>query len=146
MQEVCRSRWLLEGRLHWIFRAKHRPKSARNQSRLLCTCQWHTDVYWEISTGEWAEHAAGNVAFAFGTPQKILTILHNFAPQTTGDKCQIINLGCGFDTLYWRLRDQGHMITNFIELDFPTVTSRKCYYIKRNKHLLSKIHTEGTSR
>lgn len=64
--------------------------------------------------------------------------------QRTGDKCQIINLGCGFDTLYWRLRDAGHMITNFIELDFPTVTSRKCYYIKRNKHLLSKIHVEGT--
>lgn len=63
--------------------------------------------------------------------------------QKTGDQCQIINLGCGFDTLYWRLRDAGHMITNFIELDFPTVTSRKCYVIKRNKNLLGKIYIEG---
>lgn len=31
---------------------------------------------------------------------------------------------------------------NFIEMDFPTVTSRKCYAIKRNKLLLGKIHTE----
>ncbi|XP_037037998.1 leucine carboxyl methyltransferase 1 [Bradysia coprophila] len=62
--------------------------------------------------------------------------------QKTGDKCQIINLGCGFDTLYWRLRDAGHMINNFVELDFPTVTSKKCYFIKRNKNLLSKIYVE----
>ncbi|XP_031617022.1 leucine carboxyl methyltransferase 1 [Contarinia nasturtii] len=62
--------------------------------------------------------------------------------EKTGDKCQIINLGCGFDTLYWRLRDAGHMITNFIELDFPMVTSRKCMAIKRHKNLLSKLHCE----
>lgn len=31
---------------------------------------------------------------------------------------------------------------NFIELDFPTVTARKCYTIKRNKALLAKIHDE----
>lgn len=60
----------------------------------------------------------------------------------TGDKCQIINLGCGFDTLYWRLRDAGHMVQNFIELDFPTVTAKKCYQIKRNKVLLEKINIE----
>lgn len=63
--------------------------------------------------------------------------------QRTGDECQIVNLGCGFDTLYWRLRDAGHMIKNFVELDFPTVTARKCFSIKRNKTLLSKLHVEG---
>lgn len=56
-----------------------------------------------------------------------------------------MNLGCGFDTLYWRLRDAGHMVKNFIELDFPTVTARKCIAIKRNKTLLSKIHVEGNN-
>ncbi|XP_055376593.1 leucine carboxyl methyltransferase 1 [Condylostylus longicornis] len=60
----------------------------------------------------------------------------------TNDKCQIINLGCGFDTLYWRLKDSGHNIINYTELDFPTVTARKCYTIKRNKALLGKIHAE----
>lgn len=53
-------------------------------------------------------------------------------------------MGCGFDTLYWRLRDADQMITNFIELDFPTVTAKKCFQIKRNKNLLGKIHIEGT--
>lgn len=59
-----------------------------------------------------------------------------------GSKCQIINLGAGFDTLYWLLKDQGYKVTNFIELDFPAVTSRKCYYIKRNKTLLNAIYIE----
>ncbi|XP_049858555.1 leucine carboxyl methyltransferase 1 isoform X1 [Schistocerca gregaria] len=59
-----------------------------------------------------------------------------------GGKCQLINLGSGFDTLYWRLKDSGQTVSNFIELDFPTVTARKCYLIKRNKTLLEKIHTE----
>lgn len=63
--------------------------------------------------------------------------------QKTGDKCQIINLGCGFDTLYWRLRDAGHMIQNFIELDYSTVTAKKCYQIKRSKVLLEKLNVEG---
>lgn len=76
---------------------------------------------------------------------------HFFAPaeilqqQKTGQKCQIINLGCGFDTLYWRLREAGHLVQNFIELDFPTVTAKKCYQIKRNKILLDNIHAEGES-
>lgn len=34
----------------------------------------------------------------------------------------------------------GYNITNFSELDFPTVTAKKSYIIKRNKTLLSKIH------
>lgn len=35
------------------------------------------------------------------------------------------------------------MVQNFVELDFPTVTAKKCYQIKRNKVLLDKIHAEG---
>lgn len=34
----------------------------------------------------------------------------------------------------------GHNVKNFSELDFPTVTAKKSYIIKRNKALLSKIH------
>uniref|UniRef100_A0A7G3A8T4 Leucine carboxyl methyltransferase 1 n=1 Tax=Lutzomyia longipalpis TaxID=7200 RepID=A0A7G3A8T4_LUTLO len=66
--------------------------------------------------------------------------IEKFLHKTSGSACQIINLGCGFDTLYWRLRESGYQIANFIELDFPTVTAKKCYAIKRNKRLLEKIH------
>ncbi|KAG8335455.1 Leucine carboxyl methyltransferase 1 [Homalodisca vitripennis] len=61
----------------------------------------------------------------------------------TGRNCQIINLGAGFDTTYWRLKDMGYNVVNFTELDFPSVTSKKCFYIKRNKALLDEIYVEG---
>lgn len=62
-------------------------------------------------------------------------------------KVQMINLGAGFDTLYWRLVEQGKPVKNFIEVDFPGVTARKCYLIKRNKQLLDKIaDSEGEVR
>lgn len=59
-----------------------------------------------------------------------------------GSNAQIINFGAGFDTLYWRLKDEGIVISNYIELDFPTVTSKKCYMIKRNKPLLDRIYEQ----
>lgn len=60
----------------------------------------------------------------------------------SGSERQIVNLGSGFDTLYWRLKDSNKNVTNFVEMDFPSVTARKCYLIKRNKVLLDKIHVE----
>ncbi|XP_022909478.1 leucine carboxyl methyltransferase 1 [Onthophagus taurus] len=65
--------------------------------------------------------------------------IHKFL-ERAGDKAQIINLGAGFDTLYWRLKDQEVRLSSFVEIDFPSVTSRKCYFIKRNKQLLQRIH------
>lgn len=59
-----------------------------------------------------------------------------------GDKAQIVNLGAGFDTLYWRLKDKGVHVSSYVELDFPTITSKKCYMIKRSKQLLERIHEQ----
>ncbi|CAH2103058.1 unnamed protein product [Euphydryas editha] len=67
--------------------------------------------------------------------------IHQFL-ERCGTQCQIINLGCGYDTLYWRLKDTTQAVSNFIELDFPSVTSKKCHIIKRNKQLLEKICKE----
>ncbi|XP_015609998.1 leucine carboxyl methyltransferase 1 [Cephus cinctus] len=60
----------------------------------------------------------------------------------SGGKGQIINLGAGFDTLYWRLRDAGNSPLNFVELDFPSVTAKKCYLIKKQKQLIDRLNTE----
>ncbi|XP_053621816.1 leucine carboxyl methyltransferase 1 [Plodia interpunctella] len=67
--------------------------------------------------------------------------IHQFL-ERCGTKCQIINLGCGFDTLFWRLKDTTQAVGNFIELDFPAVTAKKSHIIKRNKQLLQKIANE----
>lgn len=69
------------------------------------------------------------------------TFIYQFLKKA-GDNAQIINLGCGFDTLYWRLKDSSAKVCNFVELDFPSVTARKCYTIKRNKQLLERIHEQ----
>lgn len=57
--------------------------------------------------------------------------------------CQIINLGAGFDTLYWRLKDSGIKVKNYIEIDFASVTSKKCFLIKKSKVLLDTISSQG---
>ncbi|XP_014663738.1 PREDICTED: leucine carboxyl methyltransferase 1-like [Priapulus caudatus] len=62
--------------------------------------------------------------------------------QMTGGACQIISLGAGYDTLYWRLCDERTTITRFVEVDFSDVTSKKCYVIKKRKQLLQKINSE----
>jgi [phosphatase 2A protein]-leucine-carboxy methyltransferase len=62
-------------------------------------------------------------------------LIHKFfeACDTT---VQILNLGAGFDTLFWRLVAEGRPLKNFVEVDFSGVTARKCYLIKRHRELL----------
>ena len=55
---------------------------------------------------------------------------------------QIISLGAGFDTLFWRLVEEGRPVNNFIEVDFPGVTARKCLLIKRSKDLMDLVAGE----
>lgn len=69
------------------------------------------------------------------------TFIHKFLSKA-GQTAQIVNLGAGFDTLYWRLKDRGYNIANYVEIDFPTVTAKKSYMIKRNKQLLERIHEQ----
>ena len=102
-----------------------------------------------------------------------------------GKPIQIINLGAGFDTLFWRLKVHDHIhsfihskegkhssllllcpipwqsnlsinsfyfifqdelpagtIRNFIEVDYPGVTARKCLSIKKCQSLLEKVTDE----
>ncbi|XP_067343723.1 leucine carboxyl methyltransferase 1 isoform X3 [Channa argus] len=52
--------------------------------------------------------------------------------------CQIINLGAGLDTTFWRLKDINLMPRKFFEVDFPTVVARKIHNIKLPTLLLSE--------
>jgi len=52
---------------------------------------------------------------------------------------QIISLGSGFDTLFWRLEAEGRPVKRFVEVDFPGVTARKCFMIKRHRQLLAAV-------
>merc|ERR1712071_581596 len=46
------------------------------------------------------------------------------------------NFGAGFDTLFWKLRDDKLKVENFVEFDFSNVTSRKCQLIRNSRPLM----------
>ncbi|GAB1602925.1 leucine carboxyl methyltransferase 1-like [Argonauta hians] len=68
-------------------------------------------------------------------------LLHKFL-QLTQCHCQVINLGAGFDTTFWQLKDLNLTPKSYIEVDFQTITAKKCHYIKSRKHLLQNLSTE----
>ncbi|KAL3104210.1 hypothetical protein niasHS_002237 [Heterodera schachtii] len=76
----------------------------------------------EITRGYWARTSA------------ITSMVVQFV-QLAGPSTQILNLGAGFDTLYWRLKDAGLSFYKFVELDFSSVTAKKICQIKRNKNV-----------
>ncbi|XP_072273680.1 leucine carboxyl methyltransferase 1 isoform X2 [Pyxicephalus adspersus] len=51
--------------------------------------------------------------------------------------CQIIKLGAGLDTTFWRLKDENLLPKKYFEVDFPAIVSRKLHNIK-SKPPLSK--------
>lgn len=59
--------------------------------------------------------------------------------EISSSQAQIVNLGAGFDTLFWRLQEENRPLKAFVEVDFPPVTMRKVHYIRLRKTLLEKI-------
>uniref|UniRef100_A0A914LWB8 Leucine carboxyl methyltransferase 1 n=1 Tax=Meloidogyne incognita TaxID=6306 RepID=A0A914LWB8_MELIC len=76
----------------------------------------------EIVRGYWARTAA------------ITSLVSQFI-KISGPSAQIISLGAGFDTLYWRLKESGHNFNKFVEFDFSSVTSKKIRLIQRSKNV-----------
>ncbi|XP_048350462.1 leucine carboxyl methyltransferase 1 isoform X2 [Sphaerodactylus townsendi] len=58
--------------------------------------------------------------------------------------CQIINLGAGLDTLFWKLKDENLLPKKYFEVDFPSIATRKIHHIK-SKPPLSKPIMESHS-
>uniref|UniRef100_A0A6A7G0Q5 Leucine carboxyl methyltransferase 1 n=2 Tax=Hirondellea gigas TaxID=1518452 RepID=A0A6A7G0Q5_9CRUS len=70
--------------------------------------------------------------------QAIYLLVQKFIQVNKGE-CQVVNLGAGFDTMFWRLKSSGDTPVRFVELDFPEVTAKKTHYIQRSKPLLQAI-------
>ena len=66
-----------------------------------------------------------------------------------GQKIQILNLGAGYDTLFWRLTDYLEQISKveilqcFVDIDLPENSARKCLSVRRSKELLAKVAGDG---
>ncbi|QRV98029.1 leucine carboxyl methyltransferase [Ceratobasidium sp. AG-Ba] len=61
-----------------------------------------------------------------------------------GEKKQIVSLGAGSDTRFWRLMDKGYAkhIASYVEVDFAENTSRKAKAITQTQTLRTPLGTE----
>ncbi|KAK0048878.1 leucine carboxyl methyltransferase 1 [Biomphalaria pfeifferi] len=57
---------------------------------------------------------------------------------------QVVNLGAGFDTMFWKLHQAGLVPKSFVEVDFEQVTTRKCHFIKSKQQLLQALSGEDS--
>jgi tRNA wybutosine-synthesizing protein 4 len=55
------------------------------------------------------------------------------------DSAQIVNLGAGHDTLYWRLERLGRAPRKFLELDLPENVSSKLAHIRASAELSGAV-------
>ncbi|KAM9209188.1 leucine carboxyl methyltransferase 1 [Dugong dugon] len=84
----------------------------------------------------------GYFARVYGVSQLIKAFLRK-----TECHCQILNLGAGMDTTFWKLKDENLLPSKYFEVDFPMIVTRKIHNIK-SKPPLSKpiveLHSEDT--
>uniref|UniRef100_A0A671RG48 Leucine carboxyl methyltransferase 1 n=1 Tax=Sinocyclocheilus anshuiensis TaxID=1608454 RepID=A0A671RG48_9TELE len=80
----------------------------------------------------------------YGRVRGMNLLIDAFLKKTQCD-CQVVNLGAGLDTTFWRLKDENIMPKKFFEVDFPMIVARKIHHIK-TKPPLSKplIETHST--
>jgi len=65
-------------------------------------------------------------------------------------KVQIVNLGCGYDTLYWRLKKEEKLImskrhvqiSTYIDVDFPATSMKKVNLVKNTPDLVSQLSSD----
>ena len=73
--------------------------------------------------------------------------IDSFLGNTIGLSPQIVNIGAGFDTLFWLLssRYDNQDMPVVFEVDLPGVTSRKCFSIRTKKPLISLVEKFGNA-
>lgn len=80
----------------------------------------------------------------FARVNAIRSVVLQFLDTHRGQPCQIINLGAGYDTLYFNLADQNNLPSKYVEIDFPRVVSSKVRLIKSKKVLYEKLQNSIT--
>ncbi|KAJ6632530.1 leucine carboxyl methyltransferase [Mycena sp. CBHHK59/15] len=58
-----------------------------------------------------------------------------------GTRCQIVSLGSGSDTRFWRIATGPHKdaLAAYVELDFPEITSKKAMAIRKSRDLSAAL-------
>ncbi|KLO13678.1 leucine carboxyl methyltransferase [Schizopora paradoxa] len=63
-----------------------------------------------------------------------------------GLKCQIVSLGAGSDTRFWRIATGSHkdLVVKYIEADFAEVTAKKAMTVKKSSTLMASLGDPST--
>uniref|UniRef100_A0A673IWQ9 Leucine carboxyl methyltransferase 1 n=1 Tax=Sinocyclocheilus rhinocerous TaxID=307959 RepID=A0A673IWQ9_9TELE len=104
-----------------------------------------TDLYVQYFVRQIGERKAPEINRGYyGRVRGMNLLIDAFLKKTQCD-CQVVNLGAGLDTTFWRLKDENIMPKKFFEVDFPMIVARKIHHIK-TKPPLSKplIETHST--
>ena len=81
----------------------------------------------------------------FARVNAIRSVVDKFVNKYSIDKesglinCQIVNLGSGFDTLFFNLLDHNKTPKNYIDIDFQRIVMSKIRLIKQKIALLDKL-------
>lgn len=88
---------------------------------------------------KYMKYFAGDILYGSQLPhQNFGTYLRNFVMNYAvkkfysiyGEKSQVVSLGSGFDTLFWRLRDENVIFSRYVEIDKKDVVTKKRSFIK----------------
>ncbi|VDD76225.1 unnamed protein product [Mesocestoides corti] len=65
--------------------------------------------------------------------------------QENNRMCQVINLGAGSDTLFFRLKEKNLVPAAYVEIDLPANMKKKVFTLQRNKTLWTALSCECVS-
>ena len=106
-----------------------------------------TDPYLKLLTGA-GQHERRTPEISLGYYVRVhgLRALIEKFIKLTKNHCQILNLGCGFDTTVFHLLDQENLhVDHFVDIDFDEITESKANRIRRSPALISKLSVEDSS-
>ncbi|XP_057213704.1 leucine carboxyl methyltransferase 1 isoform X3 [Triplophysa rosa] len=95
-----------------------------------------TDLYLQYFVRQTGERKAPEINRGYyGRVKGVNHLLDAFLKKTQCD-CQVVNLGAGLDTTFWRLKDENIMPKKYFEVDFPMIVARKIHHIKRKSYMV----------
>uniref|UniRef100_A0A8C1YPN4 Leucine carboxyl methyltransferase 1 n=2 Tax=Cyprinus carpio TaxID=7962 RepID=A0A8C1YPN4_CYPCA len=97
-----------------------------------------TDLYVQYFVRQVGERKAPEINRGYYGRVKGMNLLIDAFLKKTQCDCQVVNLGAGLDTTFWRLKDENIMPKKFFEVDFPMIVARKIHNIKLPTLFLSE--------
>jgi len=102
---------------------------------------WHDPFvqYFSRPSNSIREHKAPEMSRGYFTRVHAIRNLLDKFLDATKLQCQIINIGAGFDTLFFNLEQNNRLPVKYIEIDFGQTCKMKTRIIRSNKSLLNSI-------